>query len=135
MPSHRLIVSICFPFRELKNVPDKIVKDGYFRGATLFQGLTPALCEIPATDVCPTSQATWKSFHRALSGPFNNLRPAGFSLPRLPVSASIIFISASTVCFLSCDYHNTPFISCQALFIHFLRKSVFTTGNMITLRM
>ena len=134
MPSHRLIVSICFPFRELKNVPDKIVKDGYFRGATLFQGLTPALCEIPAY----LRQLTYALRRRLLGNPFT--APSAvhliiFSLPRLPVSASIIFISASTVCFLSCDYHNTPFISCQALFIHFLRKSVFTTGNMITLRM
>ena len=34
----------------------------------------------------------------APSGPFNNLRSAGFSLPRLPVSARTVFISASTVC-------------------------------------
>ena len=66
MPSHRLIVSICFPFRELKNVPDKIVKDGYFRGATLFQGLTPALCEIPAY----LRQLTYALRRRLLGNPF-----------------------------------------------------------------
>lgn len=37
------------------------------------------------------------AFPCALSGPFDGLRPAGFSISRLPVSARSVLISASTV--------------------------------------
>jgi hypothetical protein len=37
------------------------------------------------------------AFDCALGGPFNKLRSAGFSAPRLSVSARFVFISTSSV--------------------------------------
>ena len=46
------------------------------------------------------------AFGCALRGPFNMLRSAGFSAPRLSVSARIVFISTSTVSWTILNYAN-----------------------------
>jgi len=53
------------------------------------------------------------AFGCTLCGPFNKLLSAGFSAPRLSVSAYLIFISASTVCTTFPHYIIEIFI-CQA---------------------
>lgn len=75
------------------------------RGATLLWGYPHALRNTNiflTTDACLTSQNTQERtpFDCALSGPFDDLRSAGFSAPRLSVSARIAVIPASTVYWL-----------------------------------
>ena len=66
---------------------------------------------LPATHVClHVASYSASAFPCALSGPFNKLRSAGFSAPRLSVSARFVFTSASSVynySLLACAYLST----------------------------
>lgn len=77
--------------------------------------MTPCSCRstiiLPATHVClHVASYSAFAFPCALSGPFNKLRSAGFSAPRLSVSARFVFTSASSVynySLFACAYLST----------------------------